>query len=263
MMVTTVPVIAPLVASLGYDLVWFGILMVVLSETGMITPPFGINLFVVQAVRGKGPLSDVIIGAIPFVVALLTLTVLLLLWPIAGSCGCPDFSADHIPSSVEQAIHSTMNLRVRRVVTGHVTQRKGHRDQRRELARAHAAPGSGGDASSGPSTRFRDRQPRAGGWIARGMSTTMSNGVVFRVMRYEGGTAGRMHRTNSMDYAVILSGSIVLELDDGAEVALHAGDVLVQRGTMHSWIKSRSQPCTIAFVLIDALPISSEDRAGG
>lgn len=81
MMVTTVPVIAPLVASLGYDLIWFGVLMVVLSETGMITPPFGINLFVVQAVRGKGPLADVIIGAIPFVVALLVLTVLLLVWP--------------------------------------------------------------------------------------------------------------------------------------------------------------------------------------
>ena len=55
MMVTTIPIVGPLVASLGYDLVWFGILMVVLSETGMITPPFGINLFVVQAVREKGP----------------------------------------------------------------------------------------------------------------------------------------------------------------------------------------------------------------
>jgi C4-dicarboxylate transporter, DctM subunit len=81
MMVTTIPLVGPLVASLGFDLVWFGILMVVLSETGMITPPFGINLFVVQAVRRKGPLNDVIIGALPFVAALLVLTVLLLLWP--------------------------------------------------------------------------------------------------------------------------------------------------------------------------------------
>ncbi len=81
MMVTTVPVMAPLVAALGYDLVWFGVLMVVLSETGMITPPFGINLFVVQAVRGKGPLADVIVGALPFVGALLVLTTLLLVWP--------------------------------------------------------------------------------------------------------------------------------------------------------------------------------------
>ncbi len=81
MMVMTVPIVAPLVASLGYDLIWFGILMVVLSETGMITPPFGINVFVVQAVRGKGPLLDVMIGALPFVAALLVLTALLLVWP--------------------------------------------------------------------------------------------------------------------------------------------------------------------------------------
>jgi C4-dicarboxylate transporter DctM subunit len=81
MMITTIPVVGPLVASLGYDLVWFGILMVVLSETGMITPPFGINLFVVQAVRRKGPLADVIVGSLPFVVALLLLAALLLIWP--------------------------------------------------------------------------------------------------------------------------------------------------------------------------------------
>lgn len=81
MMVTTIPIVGPLVASLGYDLIWFGILIVVLSETGMITPPFGINLFVVQAVRRQGPLADVIIGAAPFVAALLILTVLLLIWP--------------------------------------------------------------------------------------------------------------------------------------------------------------------------------------
>lgn len=81
MMLTTIPVIAPLVASLGFDLVWFGIMMVVLSEAGMITPPFGINLLVVQAVRARGPLADVIIGALPFVVALLVLTAMLLLWP--------------------------------------------------------------------------------------------------------------------------------------------------------------------------------------
>jgi C4-dicarboxylate transporter, DctM subunit len=81
MMVTTIPLVGPLVASLGFDLVWFGILMVVLSETGMITPPFGINLFVVQAVRRKGPMHDVIIGALPFVAMLLILAVLLLVWP--------------------------------------------------------------------------------------------------------------------------------------------------------------------------------------
>jgi C4-dicarboxylate transporter DctM subunit len=81
MMVTTIPITAPLVATLGFDLVWFGILIVVLCETALITPPFGVNLFVVQTVRRDGALSDVIIGALPFVITLLTLLVLLLIWP--------------------------------------------------------------------------------------------------------------------------------------------------------------------------------------
>jgi len=82
--------------------------------------------------------------------------------------------------------------------------------------------------------------------------STISNGAVFRVVRYEAGTSGRMHRTQSMDCAVVLNGSIALELDDGAEVTLNAGDVLVQRGTLHNWINRGSEPCTIAFVLLDA-----------
>lgn len=81
MMVTTVPIVAPLVASMGYDLVWFGVIMVVLSETAMIHPPFGINLFVVQAVRREGSLNDVIIGSLPFVVTLLLMIVLLMAAP--------------------------------------------------------------------------------------------------------------------------------------------------------------------------------------
>ena len=82
-------------------------------------------------------------------------------------------------------------------------------------------------------------------------------------MRYEAGTSGRMHRTQSMDCAVILNGSIVLELDDGAEVTLGAGDVLVQRGTIHNWINRGTEPCTIAFVLLDARadPINRSEQS--
>jgi quercetin dioxygenase-like cupin family protein len=92
---------------------------------------------------------------------------------------------------------------------------------------------------------------------SRAPGSTVADGAVFRVVRYEGGKAGRMHRTRSMDYAVVLSGSIVLELDEGVEVTLHAGDVLVQRGTNHNWVNRGTESCTIAFVLIDALEGSS------
>ena len=60
-----------------------------------------------------------------------------------------------------------------------------------------------------------------------------------------------MHRTRSIDYAVVMSGEIDMLLDD-SEVHLKAGDVLVQRGTNHAWVNRGTKPCRIAFVLVDA-----------
>lgn len=68
-----------------------------------------------------------------------------------------------------------------------------------------------------------------------------------------------MHRTDSVDYAVILSGEIVMLLDD-SEVLLKAGDVCVQRGTNHAWSNQGSESCLIAFVLVDAVAkVGQED----
>ena len=69
MMVATVPIIAPLMVQAGYDPVWYGIIIVLLIELAMISPPFGINLFVIQGMRRRGKLTDVIKGASPFVIA--------------------------------------------------------------------------------------------------------------------------------------------------------------------------------------------------
>lgn len=81
--------------------------------------------------------------------------------------------------------------------------------------------------------------------------TTRDGGTVFRVIEFAPGVAPRNHRTNSVDYAVVLSGEIDMEMD-GSIVTLRAGDVLVQRGTIHDWINRSDKPCVIAFVLIDA-----------
>jgi C4-dicarboxylate transporter DctM subunit len=81
MMVATVPIITPLIIGQGFDPVWFGVLIMLLIETAMITPPVGINLFVVQGVRGRGQLHDVMLGAAPFVLTLLAMTGLLILFP--------------------------------------------------------------------------------------------------------------------------------------------------------------------------------------
>jgi mannose-6-phosphate isomerase-like protein (cupin superfamily) len=60
-----------------------------------------------------------------------------------------------------------------------------------------------------------------------------------------------MHRTKTIDYAVIISGEIDMLLDD-SEVHLEAGDVVVQRGTNHAWVNRGNTPCQVAFILIDA-----------
>ena len=81
MMISTIPITTPLIIQAGYDPVWFGILLVMLIQTAMVTPPFGINIFVIHGIRGRGTLSDVEIGAAPFVVALLIMIALICVFP--------------------------------------------------------------------------------------------------------------------------------------------------------------------------------------
>ena len=81
MMITTIPIIAPVMFKLGYDPVWFGIVIIMLIETALITPPVGLNLFVVQNLRKSGSLNDVIIGTLPFVVALFAMLALISFFP--------------------------------------------------------------------------------------------------------------------------------------------------------------------------------------
>lgn len=81
MLLITAPLITPIVVALGYDPVWFGILLMVLLETALITPPIGINLYVVQGVRGRGEMLDVMKGALPFVVTMFAMVALLLAFP--------------------------------------------------------------------------------------------------------------------------------------------------------------------------------------
>jgi TRAP-type C4-dicarboxylate transport system permease large subunit len=82
MMITTIPITAPLVISLGVDPVWFGVFIVLVTELALITPPVGINLYVVQGVRTDGgSVADVIIGAVPFVVVLILFTILMIYVP--------------------------------------------------------------------------------------------------------------------------------------------------------------------------------------
>lgn len=81
LMVITIPIIVPNVVNLGYDPIWFGILMIVLIEMALITPPVGLNLYVVQAARKSGSMSEVMLGALPFVIAMLAMAAALIAFP--------------------------------------------------------------------------------------------------------------------------------------------------------------------------------------
>jgi len=81
MMVGTIPIVFPLVVAIGIDPVWFGIFLVVMCEMALITPPIGMNLYVVQGVRGGGDLGEVIQGVLPFLAMMMLLVVLLIAVP--------------------------------------------------------------------------------------------------------------------------------------------------------------------------------------
>jgi quercetin dioxygenase-like cupin family protein len=78
-----------------------------------------------------------------------------------------------------------------------------------------------------------------------------ANGTRCTVIDFAPGAGGSLHRTETLDYAIVVSGEIEMTLDDST-VPLQAGDIVVQRGTNHAWINRGLQPARIAFVLIDA-----------
>ena len=152
-----------------------------------------------------------------------------------------------------------MALRVRRVVTG-------HDKEGRAVATIDEV-----------SQNLRSARPLATAcvvWTSQGFpvdntgeadeglretGTTLDNGTVFRILELQPGNTPRVHRTDSLDYAVIMSGEIDMELETGEMTHLKAGDVVVQRGTVHNWVNRGTEPCVIAFVLIAAKPV----EAGG
>ena len=81
MMITTIPIVAPIMIALGFDPVWLGIVIIVLVEAALITPPVGLNLFVVQSLRKSGSMTAVINGALPFVLAMFFMLALLAWFP--------------------------------------------------------------------------------------------------------------------------------------------------------------------------------------
>ena len=149
-----------------------------------------------------------------------------------------------------------MSLTIRRVVTGHNDQGKA-RVIIDEIAKNVTSGRPGANAAVIWTTEgFPVDNDGNADTSGRKVGTTLDNGVVFRVVSFAPGVTPRNHRTDSIDFASVLSGEIDMELD-GEVVHLRAGDVLVQRGTIHNWINKGSVPCVIAFVLVTAKPVTA------
>ena len=152
-----------------------------------------------------------------------------------------------------------MSLKLRRVVTGH------NKDGRAvvkidemvknvQSRRPHMSSAVVWSTDSIPVNNDGDEDQSS---LPKG--TTIENGTVFRVVRYEPGVVPRRHRTDSVDYAVVIQGEIDMELD-GETVTLKQGDVLVQRGTVHNWVNRSNDVAIVAFVLVSAKPVTVGGR---
>lgn len=146
-----------------------------------------------------------------------------------------------------------MTFEIRRVVTTHdaegkavvmvdapadnpTSRREGHQSQLIWMT----------DATPSDLSRHEDMGARAAG------RPPQPGGTIFRVLELQPGVAAEMHRTDTVDYVIMLEGEIDMEMDDGLEVHLEAGDVLVQQGTYHSWTNRGTVKCRLAAVLVDA-----------
>ena len=151
-----------------------------------------------------------------------------------------------------------MALRVRRVITGHDP--SGRAIVKIDEVATNVFSGRPGATACNVWTTegFPVDNDGAADLGLRKAGTTLPNGTIFRVIEFAPGLAARNHRTDSIDYIAVMSGEIDMELDDTV-VHLAAGDVMVQRGTIHNWVNRGPATCVLAVILIDAKSV----EAGG
>ncbi len=146
----------------------------------------------------------------------------------------------------------------------------------RRVVTGHDAAGVAKVLSDGPATNKRSARPGGGStliWCSDEMPVDIAvgesaedmgarvlgtapppNGTRFTVNDIPPGNTPVMHRTETLDYVLVLSGTVDMELDTST-TTLHAGDVVVQRGTNHAWINRGTEVARVAFILVDAKPL--------
>ncbi len=138
-------------------------------------------------------------------------------------------------------------IKIRRVVTGHNSEGKSVVKWDSDIETLQGRPGFSQApiwATKELPARLTEEDPCQ--WE---IGTSIAGGSVIRIAQYDPGVEKRWHQTDSIDYGIILSGEIVMQMDEG-EVLLKTGDIIVQRGTMHNWVNRGPDRCVIAFILI-------------
>jgi hypothetical protein len=159
-----------------------------------------------------------------------------------------------------------MTLEVRRIVTTNTKEGKAMVASDERLTAVSRGLGEGIDGCEIWSTdampvdnSARDEHRQRAGVVRTNNYVGSGGGSAFRITQFAPGHALFPHRTQTIDYAILLTGQLDLELDDEAAVRLVPGDVVVQRGTIHCWINRGDVPATIAFILLDAKPCQSDN----
>lgn len=139
---------------------------------------------------------------------------------------------------------------VRRVVTGH--DQTGRSCVQSDEEMSYEIDGIVWSTGESPA----DNMDQVDGAKREGIRITSPGGSLVRILDLPPGRAqSPMHRTKTIDYAIILEGQLQLVLDGGETVDLSSGDVVVQRGTAHAWKVLGDAPCKVAIVLIDSQPV--------
>ena len=149
-----------------------------------------------------------------------------------------------------------MGFEIRRIVTGHDADGSAivHSDSQLSAQQVPNDTAWFNKIWSTESWPCDNRDSTDGAERDTGLAST--NGSVLRIVEMAPGHRSPMHRTQSLDYGIVLAGEIDLELDEGRIVSLNVGDVVVQRGTIHAWINRGNSPARMAFVLLSAAPLA-------
>jgi mannose-6-phosphate isomerase-like protein (cupin superfamily) len=155
-----------------------------------------------------------------------------------------------------------MSIQIRRIITGHNQEGRAvvaSDEVLRSLPVTHGVNIEGCEIGSTNQMPV-DNSPsgaaaQKAGFVRHYNYVGTGGGSTFEITEFAPGHTRFAHRTETMDYAIVLSGEIDMELEGDEAVHLKTGDVVVQRGTIHTWANIGTVPAVLAFIMIDALPV--------